>query len=55
MGELDRRRVREEAVRRFSVERMAAEYHRLYRAIVEGGLQPGEQAETLGGMPALVS
>lgn len=41
-GELDRRRVREEAVRRFSAERMAAEYLRLYEAIVEGGLRPGE-------------
>ncbi|WP_228241890.1 glycosyltransferase family 4 protein [Porphyrobacter sp. GA68] len=42
-GQLDRQQVREEAVRRFSVARMAAEYRRLYHAIVAEGLQPGEQ------------
>jgi glycosyltransferase involved in cell wall biosynthesis len=35
--DLDRRRVRERAVQRFGVERMVAEYIRVYERIVEGG------------------
>lgn len=42
-GQIDRRQVREEAARRFSVARMAAEYRRLYHAIVSEGLRPGER------------
>ncbi len=40
IGEIDRRACRAAAEKRFSVEKMAREYHALYRAILDGAITP---------------
>jgi hypothetical protein len=44
-GDLDRERIRERAIARFSVERMVSAYERVYVDLVEGRAARGEGAE----------